>query len=124
MKFSGITSDNKMTFIKHFSEILERCTQKFHHLKILVNKKCDICPTIILQIYKQCVRKIFEYGIVSTITVSNFYMLERERLISVGQNRLARMHANPLFEHTINSASINIAWDKYMTPISILSLLD
>ena len=28
----------------------------------------------------------------------------RERLISVGQNHLARMHANPLVEHTINSA--------------------
>ena len=30
------------------------------------------------------------------------------------------MHANPLAEHTINSARTNIAWDKYKTPISIL----
>ena len=37
----------------------------------------------------------------------------RERLITVGQTHLARMHANPLVEHTI-------AWDKYKTPISIL----
>ena len=44
----------------------------------------------------------------------------KERLISVGQNHLARMHANPLVEHTINSAKTNIAWDKYKTPISIL----
>ena len=44
----------------------------------------------------------------------------RERLITVGQNHLARMHANPLVEHTINSAGTNIAWDKYKTPISIL----
>ena len=44
----------------------------------------------------------------------------RERLISVGQNHLARMHANPLVEYTINSAWTNIAWDKYKTPISIL----
>ena len=28
--------------------------------------------------------------------------------------------ANPLVEHTINSARANIAWDKYKTPISIL----
>ena len=35
-------------------------------------------------------------------------------------NHLARMHANSLFEHTINSARTNIAWDKYKTPISIL----
>ena len=33
----------------------------------------------------------------------------RERLITVGQNHLARMHANPLVEHTINSARTNIA---------------
>ena len=44
----------------------------------------------------------------------------RERLITVGQNHLARMHANPLVEHTINSARTNLAWDKYKTPISVL----
>ena len=44
----------------------------------------------------------------------------RQRLITVGQNHLARMHANPLVEHTINSARTNIAWGKYKTPISIL----
>ena len=44
----------------------------------------------------------------------------RERLITVGQNHLARMHANPLVEHTINSARTNIAWDKYKTLISSL----
>ena len=128
-----------MTFTKHFEEILERCNQKFHHLRILVNKKWGPSPETILQIYKQCARPIFEYGIVSTITVSETVITKvqrvqnsfirlalrlpkyvRERLITVGQNHLARMHANPLFEHTINSARINIAWDKYKTPISIL----
>ena len=44
----------------------------------------------------------------------------RERLIIVGQNHLARMHANPLVEHTINSAGTNIAWGKYKTVIFIL----
>ena len=39
IKFLGITFDNRMTFTKHFEEILERCNQKFHHLRILVNKK-------------------------------------------------------------------------------------
>ena len=103
--------------------------------------------------YIQCVRPIFEYGVISTITVSesvinkiqrvqnSFIRLAlrlpkyvstrliheaselpyvRERLITVGQNHLARMHANPLVEHSINSARTNIAWDKYNTPISIL----
>ena len=29
---SGITFDNRMTFTKHFEEILEHCNQKFHRL--------------------------------------------------------------------------------------------
>ena len=70
IKLSGITFDNRMTFTKRFEEILERCYHRFHRPKILVNKKCGPSPTTILQIYKQCVRPIFEYGIVSTITVS------------------------------------------------------
>ena len=158
IKFLGITFDNRMTFTKHFEEILERCSHKCHRLRILVNKKWGLSPSTILQlIYKQCVRPIFEYGIVSTITVSetvitkiqrvqnSFIRLElhlpkfvsarllheasglpyvRERLITVGQNHLARMHANSLFGHTINSARTNIAWDKYETPISILKSPD
>ena len=70
IKFLGITFDNRMTFTKHFEEILERCNQKFHRLRILVNKKWGPSSITILQIYKQCVRLIFEYGIVSTMTVS------------------------------------------------------
>ena len=126
----GITFDNRMTFTKHFEETLERCNQTFHPLRILGNKKWGpLSPTTILQIYKQCLRPIFEYGIVSTITISesvinkiqrvqnSFIRLAlrlpkyvsarliheasglpyvRERLITVGQNHLARMHANPL----------------------------
>ena len=153
IKFLCITFDNRMTFTKHFEEIIERYNNKFHHLRILVNKMWGPSPATILQIYKQCVRPIFEYEIVSTITVSesvinkiqrvqnSFIMLGlhlpkyvsarliheasglpyvRERLITVGQNHLARMYANPLIEHIINSARTNIAWDKYKTPISIL----
>ena len=153
IKFLGITFDNRMTFTKHFEEILERCNQKFHRLRISVNKKWGPSLETILQIYKQCVRPIFEYGIVSTITVSEAVITKiqrvqnsfirlalrlpkyvstrllheasglsyvRERLITVGQNHSARMHANPLVEHTINSARTNIAWGKYKTPISIL----
>ena len=142
-----------MTFTKHFEKILERCNQKFHCLRILVNKKWVPSPGTISQIYKQCIRPIFEYGIVSTIFVpetvitkiqrvqNSFIRLAlllskyvsahllheasglsyvRERLITVGQNHLARMHANPLVEHKINLARTNIAWNKYKTPISIL----
>ena len=153
IKFLSITFDNRMTFRKHFEEILECCNRKFHCLRILVNKKWGPSPATILQIYKQCVRPIFKYGIVSTITVSETVITKtqrvqnsfirlalrlpkyvsahllhdalalpyvRERLITVGQSHLSRMHANPLVEHTINSAKTNIAWDKYKTPMSIL----
>ena len=142
-----------MNFTKHFEEILGCCNQKFHPLRILVNKKWGPSPETILQIYKQCVRPIFEYWIVSTITVletvitkiqrvqNSFIRLAlllpkyvSARLLHAGlgtsickrethhsrPNHLARMHANPLTEHTINSAATNIAWDKYKTPISIL----
>ena len=60
IKFLGITFDNRMTFTKYFEKILERWNQKFHRLRILVNKKWGPSPTAILQIYKQCVRPIFE----------------------------------------------------------------
>ena len=142
-----------MNFTKHFEEILGCCNQKFHRFRILVNKKWGPSPQTILQIYKQCVRAIFEYGFVSTITVletvitkiqrvqNSFIRLALHlpkyvsaRLLHAGletsickrethhsrPNHLARMHANPLIEHTINSARTNIAWDKYKTPISIL----
>ena len=69
-----------MTFTKHFEEILERCNQKFHRLRILVNKKWGPSPETILQIYKQCVRPIFEYGIVSTITVSETVITKIQRV--------------------------------------------
>ena len=153
IKFLGITFDNRMTFTKHYEINFRMLKPKFHHLRILVNNKWGPSSATILQIYKQCVRPIFGYGIVSIITVSETvitkiqrdqnsfirlahclakYVLARllheasavpyvrERLITVGQNHLARMHANPLLEHTINSARTNIAWDKYKTSISIL----
>ena len=86
IKFLGITFDNRMTFIKHFEEILERCKEKFHHLRILV-KKLGPSPTAILQIYKQCVRPIFEYVIVSTITVSETVITKIQRV----QNSFIRL---------------------------------
>ena len=104
MKFLGITFDNRMTFIKHFEEILERCNHKFHRLRILVNKKWGPSPTTILQIYKQCIKPIFEYEIVSTITVS-------ESIINKGQRvqhsfiRLALRLPKYVWAHLIHEAS-------------------
>ena len=87
IKFLGITFDNRMNFTKHFEETLECCNQKFHRLRILVNKKWGPSPETILYIYKQCVRPIFEYRIVSTITVSEIVVtkvLKESRTLSLG----------------------------------------
>ena len=80
IKFLGITFDNRMTFVKHYEEILGCCNQKSHRLRILVNKKWGPSPATILQIYKQCVRPMFEYGIVSTITVSETVIAKIQRV--------------------------------------------
>ena len=80
IKFLGVTFDNRITFTKHFEAILEHCNQKFHHFRILVNRKWGPSPATILQIYKQCVRPLFEYGIVSTITVSETVITKIQRV--------------------------------------------
>ena len=87
IKFLGVTFDNRITFTKHFEKILERCNHKFHRLRILVSKKWGPSPETILQIYKQCVRPIFEYGIVSTITVSETVITKIQRV----QNSFIRL---------------------------------
>ena len=87
IKFLGITCDNRMTFTKHFEETLERCNRKFQRLRILVNKKWGPSPTTILQIYKQCIRPIFENGIVSAITVSESVINKIQRV----QNSFIRL---------------------------------
>ena len=80
MKFLGITFDSKLTFQKHFEEILGRCSTRYHRVKLIVNKKWGPSPSTILQIYKQCVGPIFEYGSLSTITTSDTIISKVHRL--------------------------------------------
>ena len=80
-----------MTFTKHFEEILECCNNKFHRLRILVNKKWGPSPTTISQICKQCASPLFEYGIVSIITVSEFIINKIQRV----QNSFIRLALCP-----------------------------
>ena len=87
IKFLGINFDNSLTFKKYFEEILESGNQKGHRLRILVNKKWGPSPTIILQIYKQCVRPIFKNGVVSFITVSESVINKIQR----AQNFIIRL---------------------------------
>ena len=54
---------------------------------MLVNQKWGPSPQTILQIYKQCVKPIFEYGVISTITVSDTGIIKLQKL----QNSFIRL---------------------------------
>ena len=75
-KFIGITFDHKL-----------RCQQKYHCIRILVNQKWGPSPQTVLQIYKQCARPMFEYGVIFTITVSDTVITKLQKL----QNSFIRL---------------------------------
>ena len=87
MKFLGIIFDSKLTFQKHFEDILERCNNRYYRLRLLATKKWGPSPATLIQIYKQCIRPIFEYGSLSTITVSDNIISKIQRL----QNKFIRL---------------------------------
>ena len=71
----------------NFEDVLERCNQRYHRLRLLANKKWGPSPATLIQIYKQCVRPIFEYGSLSTITASDSIISKIQRL----QNQFIRL---------------------------------
>ena len=87
VKFLGITFNSQPTFKKHFEDILDRCNTRYHRLKLLANKKWRPSPSTLIQIYKQCVRPIFEYGSLSTIIESDNIISKIHRL----QNKFIRL---------------------------------
>ena len=87
VKFLGITFDSQLTLKKHFEDILDRCNTKYHRLKLLANRKWGPTPSILIQIYKQCVRPIFEYGSLSTIIALDNIVSKIQRL----QNKFIRL---------------------------------
>ena len=80
MKFLGLNFDSQLTFQKHFEDILDRCNTRYHRLKLSVNQKWGPRPSTIIHIYKQCVRPIFEYGSLWTITSSDNFISKIQRL--------------------------------------------
>ena len=80
VKFLGITFDSQLNFKKHFEDILDRCNTRYHRLRLLVIKKWGLSPATLIQIYKQCVHPIFEYGSLSTITASDYIISKIQRL--------------------------------------------
>ena len=87
VKFLGITFDSQLNFKKHFEDILDRCNTRYYRLRLLANKKWGPSPSTLIQIYKQCVRPIFEYGALSTITTSDNTISKIQRL----QNKFIRL---------------------------------
>ena len=69
-KFVGINFDSQLSFQKHFEDILDRRNTKYHRLKLLINQEWGPSSSTVIQIYKESVRPIFEYGSLSTITDS------------------------------------------------------
>ena len=86
VKFLGIIFNSKHTFQPHFEDILERCNSRYYHLRLLANKKWGPSPATLIQIYKQCVRPIFKYGSLSTITVSDNIISKIQQFESVYPN--------------------------------------
>ena len=80
MKFLGIIFYSKLTFQPHFEDILERCNTRYYRLRLLANKKWGPSPATLIQIYKQCVQPIFEYGSLSTITIMDNIISKIQRL--------------------------------------------
>ena len=87
VKFLGITFDSKLTFQKHFEEVLGRCNTRCHRVRLIVNKKWGPGPSTILQVYKQCVWPVFEYGSLSTMTMSDMVISKIQQL----QNEFIRL---------------------------------
>ena len=87
VKFLRITFDSQLTFQRHFEDFLDHCNTRYHRLKLPVNQKWGPSPSTIIQIYKQCVRPIFEYSSLSTISSSDNIISEIQRL----QNKFIRL---------------------------------
>ena len=86
VKFLAITFDSQHTFKKHSEDILDRCNARYHRLRLLANKKWGPSPSILIQIYKQCIQPIFEYGSLLTITTSDHIISKIQWL----QNKVIR----------------------------------
>ena len=87
VKFLGITFDSQLTFKKHFEDILDHYNSRHYRLKLLANKKWGPSQATLIQIYKQCVQPVFEYGSLSTITTSDNIISQIQRL----QNKFIRL---------------------------------
>ena len=76
-------SPSKTTWMKSWG----CCNTRYDRIRLLVSKKWGPSQSTILKIYKQCVRPIFKYGSLSTITTSDTIISKVQRL----QNKFIRI---------------------------------
>ena len=50
VKFLGLIFDSQLTFKKHFEDILDCCSTRYHRLRLLANKKWGPSPSTPIQI--------------------------------------------------------------------------
>ena len=80
VKFLGITFDSQLNFKKHFEDTLDCCNTRYDRLRLPVNKKWGPSPATLIQIYKQLVSPMFEYGSLSTTTASDHIITKIQQL--------------------------------------------
>ena len=143
VKFLGITFDSQLSFKKHFEDILDHCNTMYHRLRLLTNKKWGPSQATLIQIYKQCVRPIFEYGSLSSDYIiskiqwfqNKFIRLAlrlpkyictkllhdstglpyvKDRFLSCTTKSVDRIAQNLLVEESISSNRLSPAWDYPM----------
>ena len=149
VKVLRITFDSKVTFQKHSEEIMGRCNTRYHRKRLIVNKKWGPSPSTILQIYKQCVRPVFQYGSLSTITTSDT-IISKIQWLQYKFIRLALCLPKYISAKLLHDASrlpyvkdrllscatgtleriskyplvtfnrVNSAWDRFPTPLSVI----
>ena len=87
VKFLGITFDSQLSFKKHFEDILDCCNTRYYRQRLLANKKWGPSQSTLIQIYKQCIPPISEYGSLSIITTWDHII----RKIQWLQNKFIRL---------------------------------
>ena len=143
VKFFGIIFDSKLTFQKHFEDVLEHCNHRYHRLRLLTNKKWGLAqppyskftnnasdqflntahfrpsPPRTTSSAKFSGSKINLFSlpcVYQNISSHDCYMTplaSLDRLLTCATKSLDRIAQNPLVEASISSHRHNPGWDRF-----------
>ena len=150
MKFLGITFDSKLTFQPHFEDILERCNNRYHRLWLLANKKWGPSPATFYKQCVQPIFEYGSLSTITALDhiISKFQQLQnkfiwlalrlpkyilakllhdstglpyvKDHLLTCATKSLDRIAQNLLVEASILSNRLNLAWDPFLMPLSVV----